>query len=184
MRETLFALGLALVGCGSYEGPADVDAKGGAAGSAGSEAQAGSPSAGGSAGTSSIAGSASGGGGGATAGATSEGGSSGQPAGGQPGKAGEGGKPAGGAPPTAGTGGASAAGSAGKSGGGAGGQAASECDCYELHLSNRAYCVASSDPKGFTCIQCPAQNADCDGDTIEPDIGSGCEVSGSSHCPL
>lgn len=180
MREVLLAA--VLVACGGGEGPQAEGTPNGGAGGLSATAGvsgAGEPAGGGIGGA---AGQAGGGAGAAQGGKAGSGGGS-TPKGGAAGQGGQG--SAGGG---AGAGPAGSAGTAGASGGGAGSGGAkpsegSPCDCYATFFQNKAFCVAADNAKGFVCIEC-GPDLDCDGDTIEPAIGSGCEVHTGSFCPL
>jgi hypothetical protein len=184
MRGVLLAL--LVVACGETEpnatpwpGPYEPAAGNGGGAAAGS---AGASGAGG--GETSAAGSAVTEGGKAP---TGGGGSTGSDVGGESTQAGSpAGGSGGGSGAPQGGGGASAGGSPqGGSSSGAGGSDPGpvECDCYEQTGNQRVFCVAFDNAKGFACVECGANNIDCDGDTVEPDIGSGCEVA-AQFCPI
>lgn len=67
--------------------------------------------------------------------------------------------------------------------GGAGGTAPVQCHCYDKYPGkNRYFCVPFENTDGFVCVECGSGQLDCDGDTVEPLIGSSCEVH-DNFCP-
>lgn len=70
------------------------------------------------------------------------------------------------------------------SNGGSSGGGPAKCDCYTQYGANKAFCVPLNNAKGWGCTECGANDLDCDGDTVEPLTGSGCEVHSQNYCPI
>ncbi len=182
MRGVLLAVALMLAGCGSEAiGSAPDSDTGGSGGTDGGTATHGGSTAAG--GPAEAEGGQSGEGGEtASEAGRSQGGRGGKPAGGSGGKGG--GSAAGSGGDVGSSAGAGSSGGKPAGGGGTGGGAPAECACYTEHGKNKSFCVAFENPKGFACVECGANDLDCDGDTVEPAVGSGCEVHSQDYCPL